>query len=114
MLVIPTVEGVFVEDAGYLLKEEVFRELYERDRHIMSATRKNMKRVMTGEQKQLLRDRSRIETVWDVMKKRFQLEYHLAHGMTGLFRHYCYSIASFLLRPFIESFAPLLEAPIKA
>ncbi|MHB9291720.1 hypothetical protein Holit_00803 [Hollandina sp. SP2] len=111
-------EGVFAGDAGYLLKEEVFRGLYERDRHIMSATRKNMKRVMTGEQKQLLRDLSRIETVWDmvwdIMKERFQLVYHLARGMTGLFRHYCYSIASFLLRPFIESFVPLLEAPIKA
>ncbi|MHB9294192.1 hypothetical protein Holit_03319 [Hollandina sp. SP2] len=73
-----------------------------------------MKRVMSGEQKQLLRDRSRIETVWDVLKERFQLGYHLARGMTGLFRHYCYSIVSFLLRPFIESSPVLLEVPLKA
>jgi hypothetical protein len=107
-------EGVFVGDAGYLLKEEVFRELYERHRHIMSATRKNMKRVMSGEQKQLFRDRSRIETVWDVLKERFQVVYHLARGMTGLFRHYCYSIASFLLQPFMECSTILLKAPVKA
>jgi hypothetical protein len=104
-------EGVFVGDAGYLLKGEVFWELYERHRHIMSATRKNMKRVMSGEQKQLLRDRSCIETVRDVLKERFQLVYHLARGMTGLFRHYVYSLASFLLRLFIESPVTLLKTP---
>jgi hypothetical protein len=55
-------EGVFVGDTGYLLREELFRELYERHRHILSAMRKNKKRVMSGEQKQLLSGRSRIET----------------------------------------------------
>ncbi|MDR1100246.1 MAG: IS982 family transposase [Treponema sp.] len=107
-------EGLFVGDAGYLLREEIFRELYERHRHIMSAARKNMKRVMNGEQKQLFRDRSCIETIWDVLKERFQLVYRLARGMTGLFRHYSYSITSFLLRSFIESSVPLLKMPLKA
>jgi hypothetical protein len=88
-------EGLFVGDAGYLLREEVFQELYERHRHIMS-----------GEQKQLFRDRSCIETIWGVLKERFQLVYHLARGMTGLFRHYFYSIISFLLRPVTDSSLP--------
>jgi hypothetical protein len=65
-------EGLFVGDAGYLLREEVFQELYERHRHIMSAAGKNMKRVMSGEQKQLFGDRSCIETTWGVLKERFQ------------------------------------------
>ncbi|MDR2798369.1 MAG: transposase [Treponema sp.] len=60
-------EGVLVGDAGYFVKEAVFWGLYKRHRYILSATRKHMKRVMSGEQKQLLRDRSRIETVWDVL-----------------------------------------------
>jgi hypothetical protein len=81
-------EGLFVGDAGYLLREEVFQELYKRHRHIMSAAGKNMKRVMSGEQKQLFRDRSCRETTWGVLKERFQLVYPLARGMTGLFRHY--------------------------
>jgi hypothetical protein len=68
-------EGVFVGDAGYLLKEEVFRKLYEQHRHSMSA-----------EQKQMLRDRSCIETIGDVLKERFQLVYQLARGMTGFIR----------------------------
>jgi hypothetical protein len=106
-------EGLFAEDAGYVLKEEVFQERYERHRHIMSAPGKNMNRVMSGEQKQLFRERSRIETIWDVLKERFQLVYHLARGMTGLFRHYFYSIISFLLQPFIESSVPLLKMSLK-
>jgi hypothetical protein len=105
-------EGLCVGDAGYLLKEDVLRELYKRHQHIMAASRKNMKRVMRGEQEQLLRDRSCIETVWDVLKERFQLVYHLARGMSGLFRHYFYSIVSFLLRPFIAFSAGLLEASL--
>jgi hypothetical protein len=37
-----------------------------------------------------------------------------ARGMTGLFRHYFYSIISFLLRPFTDSSLPLLKMPLKA
>jgi hypothetical protein len=75
----------------------------------MGAARKNMKRVMGGEQKLLFRGRSRIETAWGVLKERFQLVFRLARGMAGLFRHYFYSIASFLLGPFMESHSLLLE-----
>jgi hypothetical protein len=104
-------EGLFVGDAGYLLNAEDFQALYEKHRQVLSAARKNMKRLMTAEQKQLFRSRSIIETTWDVLKERFQLVYHLARGMTGLFRHYMYSFVSFLLRPFIEPDPLLLNAP---
>jgi hypothetical protein len=104
-------EGLFVCDAGYILKEDVFQSLYEKHRHIMSATRKNMKRVMTQEQGRLFRMRNSIETVWGVLKQRFELVYHLARSMDGLFRHYFYSIVSYLLRPFIQSGQSLLAHP---
>jgi hypothetical protein len=64
----------------------------------MSAPRKNMKKVMTSGQRDLLRRRSIIETTWGVMKERFELVYHLARSMEGLFRHYFYSISSFLMK----------------
>ncbi|GHV92918.1 transposase [Spirochaetia bacterium] len=105
-------EGVFVGDAGYLLQAESFQALYEKHRHIMSAARKNMKRLMSGEQKQLFRSRNIIETTWDVLKERFQLVCHLARSMTGLFRHYVYSFVSFLFRPVLESDPLLLTAPL--
>jgi len=90
-------EGLFVADAGYLLKPEVLQRLYETHRRFWSATRKNMKRIMSEQQAKLLRRRNRIETVWGVLKERFQLVYHAARSITGLFRHYFYSIACFLI-----------------
>jgi hypothetical protein len=85
-------DGLYVADAGYLLKAETFKTLFEKHKRVMAAARKNMKRLMTGEQKVLLRKRSIIETTWGVLKERFELVYHIARKMDGLFRHYCSSL----------------------
>jgi hypothetical protein len=61
-----------------------------------------MKRLMTQEQGSLFKKRSIIETVWDVLKERYNLVYHPARNMTGLFRHYCYSLVSYLLKPILQ------------
>jgi hypothetical protein len=63
----------FQSGRGIFIADEVFQELYERRRHIMSAAGKPMKQVMSGEQKRLFRDRSCIETAGGVLKERFQL-----------------------------------------
>ena len=94
--------GLFVGDAGYLLKQEVFQRLFEKHIRILSASRKNMKRLMTKEQGLLFRKRSIIETVWDVLKERYGLVFHLARSITGLFRHYGYSLLSHMLQPFLN------------
>ena len=100
--------GRFVGDAGYILKEAIFQALYEKGRHILHGVRKNMKRVMSEEQQRLFRKRSRIETVWDVLKERYQMIWHLAWSITGLFRHYVYSFVAFLLQPLMMSRKALL------
>ena len=61
-------EGIFVTDAGYLLKKEELEKMYASARKPVTATRKNMKRIMTKEQFHLLRNRTIIENVWSVMK----------------------------------------------
>ena len=96
--------GLFVGDAGYLLKQEVFVRLFEKHKRILAGARKNMKRLMTKEQGNMLRKRSIIETVWDVLKERYGLVFHLARNMTGLFRHYCYSLISSMLQPVLNSY----------
>ena len=78
--------GLFVGDAGYLLRGEVLERLREKHRHILAAARRNMRRVMSDGQKRLLRKRSVIETVWGVLKERCGLVFHLARTVTGLFR----------------------------
>jgi hypothetical protein len=94
--------GLFVADAGYLLRQEVFQRLFEQHKRILAAARRNMKRLMTQEQGHLLRKRSIIETIWDVLKERYGLVFHLARNITGLFRHYCYSLLSYMLQPVLH------------
>jgi hypothetical protein len=103
--------GLFVGDAGYLLQKEVFQDLFERHKHILCGARKNMKRLMTAAQGRLLRKRNIIETVWDVLKERYGLVFHLARHITGLFRHYCYSLLSYLFHPILRASPPRLPAP---
>lgn len=61
-----------------------------------TATRKNMKRMITKDQHDMLLKRNRIENVWSVMKLNYNLIYHRARSITGMFRHFFYSISAFL------------------
>jgi len=69
--------GLFVTDAGYLLKEEELEKMYASARKPVTATRKNMKRIMTKEQFHLLRNRNIIENVW------FQVPAEYANNLLG-------------------------------
>ena len=89
-------EGTFVTDAGYLLKESELKKMFDSGRKPCTAARKNMNRVLTNEQFQLLLNRNRIENVWSVMKLNYNLIYHRARSVTGMFRHFFYSISAFL------------------
>ena len=102
--------GLFVGDAVYLLRLEVFQRLFENHKRILAASGKNMKRLMTAEQGALFRKRNIIETVWDVLKERYALEFHLARSITGLFRLYCYSLLSLMVQPFLHLFSLRLLA----
>lgn len=90
-------EGIFVADAGYLLKQADLKKMYESGRKPCAAARKNMRSPMTRRQFQLLLKRNRIENVWSVMKLNYNLVYHRARSVAGMFRHFFYSISAFLL-----------------
>lgn len=89
-------EGIFVTDAGYLLTEKELEKMYASGRKPCTATRKNMKRLMTKEQYRLLRNRNIIENVWSVLKLNYNLVYHRARSVVGMFRHFFFSISAFL------------------
>jgi len=95
--------GTFVTDAGYLLKNEELEKMYSSGRKPCTATRKNMKRPMTKEQFHLLHNRNIIENVWSVMKLNYNLIYHRARSVTGMFRHFLYSISAFLFHKAYEN-----------
>jgi len=89
--------GTMTCDAGYLVKDAILEKIFTKNMRIYIATRKNMKRIMTKTQANLFKSRSRIETVWGVLKERFNLMYNLSRSTHGLFRHYFYSLVSFLI-----------------
>ena len=89
-------EGTFVTDAGYLLKEEELKKMFDSGRKPCTATRKNMNRLLSKEQFEMLLQRNRIENVWSVMKLNYNLIYHRARSAAGMFRHFFYSISAFL------------------
>ncbi|MDC7219228.1 MAG: IS982 family transposase [Spirochaetales bacterium] len=92
------IHGTLVGDAGYLVKEEVFKRVLDSVGRLFIATRKNMKRVMTKEQSILFKKRSKIETIWGILKERFLLETNLPRSITGFFRHYIYSISAWCFK----------------
>jgi hypothetical protein len=92
--------GIFAGDAGPLLRKGAVARLFERHKRILAAARKNMKRLMTEGQGALLRKRNIIETVRGKLKERYGPVFHLARNTAGLFRHYCYSPAGYMLEPF--------------
>jgi len=90
------IRGIFVADAGFLVREEELKEFFKRHQILYIAPRKNMKRVMSKGQYKLMKRRSKIETLWDVLKERYGLVFHLARSFTGLLRHYFYSLLSYM------------------
>ena len=89
--------GKAFADAGYQLKSEVLSEMAEDGVFMHNAPRKNMNRLISKEQLDCLEQRNIIETVWSVMKGRFELVYTKARSLKGMFRHFFYSIAAFLI-----------------
>lgn len=89
--------GKAFADAGYQLKPEVLSEMAEDGVFMHNAPRKNMNRLISKEQLDCLKQRNIIETVWSVIKGRFELVYTKARSLKGMFRHFFYSIAAFLI-----------------
>lgn len=70
--------GLLFGDKGYI-KQELFQELYDRGLKLVTGIKKGMKnRVVPMFEKILLRKRSIIETVFDMLKCKFELE-HTRH-----------------------------------
>ena len=77
--------------------KQFISEMAEDGVFMHNAPRKNMNRLISKEQLDCIEQRNIIETVWSVMKGRFELVYTKARSLKGMFRHFFYSIAAFLI-----------------
>lgn len=89
--------GLFVADAGYV-SEELERDFYiETERMLLTATRKNMKKLATPFQIALLNLRMRVELHFRVLKVCYGLVTSLPRSIDGYLTHYLAAIAAHLL-----------------
>ena len=91
------VKGTMFADAGYLQKKDVLKRMEEKEIKFEAAPRKNMNRFMSRFECYHIKHRSIIEFDWGTLKNNFQLEYHKARSIGGMFRHFFYSIAAYMI-----------------
>ena len=91
------VKGTIFADAGYLQKKDVLKRMEEDGIKFEAAPRKNMNRLMSLFECYHIKHRSIIESNWGTLKNNFQLEYHKARSIVGMFRHFFYSIAAYMI-----------------
>ena len=82
------VKGTIFADAGYLQKKDVLKRMEEKGIKFEAAPRKNMNRLMSRFECYHIKHRSIIESDWGTLKNNFQLEYHKARSIIGMFRTY--------------------------
>ena len=91
------VNSVLAKNREKCAGETILSEIADDDVFKHNAPRKNMNRLISKEQLDCIEQRNIIETVWSVMKGRFELVYTKARSLKGMSRHFFYSIAAFLI-----------------
>jgi transposase len=91
--------GLLFGDKGYLDKK-LFLRLYKRGLKIVTGIKKNMKNIlMPWQEKILLRKRSLIETVFDYLKNKFQLEHTRHRSPLNMVLHLITTLIMYQLKP---------------
>jgi hypothetical protein len=93
--------GLIVADAGYLGKEFSGRAA-KLGKRLLTGVRKNMKKLMTAAQHELLKMRQIEETVWSVLKHRLGMENTLPRSGLGHFAHYIWCLTAYQLKRYWE------------
>lgn len=93
--------GMIIADAGYVSKD-LTNKAPNLGKQFLTGVRKNMKKIMTTTQHQLLKLRQRVETVFSVLKFRMGMETSLPRSIDGLFAHYIWCITAYQLDRFFS------------
>lgn len=91
--------GLLFGDKGYL-SAKLFLRLYQRGLKLVTGLKKTMKnKVMLWHEKILLRKRSLIETVFDYLKNKFQLEHTRHRSPLNMLIHIISTLIVYQLKP---------------
>lgn len=93
------ITGFLCADKGYL-SHDLFLRLYKRGLKLVTGIKKNMKNIlMTLQEKVLLRKRSLIETVFDYLKNKLQIEHTRHRSPFNAFIHILTTLITYQLKP---------------
>ena len=91
--------GLLFGDKGYIC-HKLFLRLYRRGLKLITGIRKNMKNILVDwNEKILLRKRSLIETVFDYLKNKFQLEHTRHRSPFNMLVHLISTLIVYQLKP---------------
>lgn len=79
--------GLGLGDAGYLVNQRIHRSLWDRKIWLLTGVRKNMRKLMTKWQHQLLKLRQRVEGVFDYLKEHLHLVSSFPRSVPGALLH---------------------------
>ena len=88
--------GMIIADAGYLGKNWIDKA-QSLGKHLFTAVKANMKKLMTSAQHELLKIRQKVETVFSVLKLRMGIETTLPRSPLGYFSHYIWCLTAYQL-----------------
>jgi hypothetical protein len=90
-------KGIFIADAGYVSKELERDFFQEGERMLITATRKNMKKMTTPIHIALLNLRMRVEIHFRILKLCYGLVTSFPRSIDGYLTHYLSSLSAYLL-----------------
>jgi hypothetical protein len=91
-------KGLLFGDKGYI-SQTLFQNLYQKGLKLVTGIKKNMKnKFMTIKEKTLLRKRSLIETVFDLLKNKFQIEHTRHRSTANAFVHILSTLVAYSLK----------------
>lgn len=96
-----TIFGMIIADAGYIGKEWQAKAK-SLGKHLFTAVKANMRKIMTCVQHELLKLRQGVETVFSALKLRLGLETSLPRSELGMFAHYIWCLAAYQLKKYLE------------
>lgn len=100
MLLTKGILGKIFGDKGYLVNEQVRRELANKGVHIVTKLRKDMKnKLMPLEDRLLLKKRGIIESVGSVLKETFSLEHSRHRSYAGFLSHVISTLVAYFFKP---------------
>ena len=92
-------QGLLFADKGYICKK-LFLKLYKRGLKLVTGIKKNMKnQIVLLHEKLFLRKRSLVETVFDYLKNKFQIEHTRHRSPLNAFIHVISTLIVYQLKP---------------